>query len=63
MLRILARLPDRSTLIPEEWWEVSDSCWKSETALRPNTLALVRKIESFSCDECVVDDGDDVIGG
>ena len=57
MFRILAGPPDRSALIPDQWWEVSDSCW-SETALRPSALALFDTIEGFSCDECVVDDGD-----
>ena len=58
MIRILAGPPDRSALLPDEWWKVSDSCWKLETTLRPNALALVNTTESFSCDECVVDDGD-----
>ena len=58
MFRILAGPPDRSALIPDQWWEVSESCWRSETALRPNALALFNTIEGFSCDEYVFDDGD-----
>ena len=62
MFRILAGPPDRSALIPDQWWEVSDSCWKLETVLRPGALALVNTIEHFSCDDRVVDDGDTTRG-
>ena len=62
MIRILAGPPDRSALLPDEWWKVSDCCWKSEASLRPNTLDLVDTIESFGCDGCVVDDGDTIAG-
>ena len=58
MIRILVGPPDRSALMPDQWWEVSDSCWKSETALRSNALDLVNTIERFSCDECAIDDGE-----
>ena len=56
MLRILAEPPERSALIPDQWWELSDTCWK-EAALRPSALALRTRIVNFSCDECVVDNG------
>ena len=58
MIRILAGPPHRSALLPDQWWKLSDSCWKLEKALRPNALDLVNTIERFGCNECVVDDGD-----
>lgn len=44
-VRVLRGMPDRPRRMSNEWWDLCTLCWKSDPALRPTMMDLVRRIE------------------